>query len=405
MTRYVIVGGGVAGVTAARALADRVSQDDDILMLSRESYPYYPRPLLWRYIAGAKEEEELYFKPLSWYDEQGITFRLDINVTDLDAEAHLLTLEDGEEIPYDRLLLATGARPFVPPVEGRDKSGVFTLRTLDDAKKIKAFAEEVPQAVVIGGGLLGLETARALGEAGPAAHVVEIAEHLLPRQLDAEGAQVLRSLLEDQGLGVTTGAIVEAILGGDRAERVRTKEGDVIEGQLVLFSTGIRCRAKLAKDAGLEVNRGAVVDETMRTSAEDVFAAGDVAEFRERIYGIIPPAMEQAEVAAANMVEPGSESYAGTVPSTTLEVAGARVTSLGEYDPEDEDAYGIVRHTDAERGLYRKFVLDEGRIVGAIMLNDPQRAALARPLIDRRIDVSADAERLTRDDFDLKSLL
>jgi nitrite reductase (NADH) large subunit len=374
-------------------------------MLSRESYPYYPRPLLWRYIAGAKEEEELYFKPLSWYDEQGITFRLDINVTDLDAEAHLLTLEDGEEIPYDRLLLATGARPFVPPVEGRDKSGVFTLRTLDDAKKIKAFAEEVPQAVVIGGGLLGLETARALGEAGPAAHVVEIAEHLLPRQLDAEGAQVLRSLLEDQGLGVTTGAIVEAILGGDRAERVRTKEGDVIEGQLVLFSTGIRCRAKLAKDAGLEVNRGAVVDETMRTSAEDVFAAGDVAEFRERIYGIIPPAMEQAEVAAANMVEPGSESYAGTVPSTTLEVAGARVTSLGEYDPEDEDAYGIVRHTDAERGLYRKFVLDEGRIVGAIMLNDPQRAALARPLIDRRIDVSADAERLTRDDFDLKSLL
>jgi nitrite reductase (NADH) large subunit len=405
MTRYVIVGGGVAGVTAARALADRVSQDDDILMLSRESYPYYPRPLLWRYIAGAKEEEGLYFKPLSWYEEQGITFRLDINVTDLDAEAHLLTLEDGEEIPYDRLLLATGARPFVPPVEGRDKSGVFTLRTLDDAKKIKAFAEEVPQAVVIGGGLLGLETARALGEAGPAAHVVEIAEHLLPRQLDAEGAQVLRSLLEDQGLGVTTGAIVEAILGGDRAERVRTKEGDVIEGQLVLFSTGIRCRAKLAKDAGLEVNRGAVVDETMRTSAEDVFAAGDVAEFRERIYGIIPPAMEQAEVAAANMVEPGSESYAGTVPSTTLEVAGARVTSLGEYDPEDEDAYGIVRHTDAERGLYRKFVLDEGRIVGAIMLNDPQRAALARPLIDRRIDVSADAERLTRDDFDLKSLL
>ena len=405
MTRYVIVGGGVAGVTAARALADRVSLGDNILLLSRESYPYYPRPLLWRYIAGTKEQDELYFKPLSWYEEQGITFRLDTNVTDLDAEAHRLTLEDGEEIHYDRLLLATGARPFVPPVEGREKAGVFTLRTLADAKSIKAYAEEVSQAVVIGGGLLGLETARALSEAGPAAHVVEIADHLLPRQLDAEGARVLRSLLEDQGLAITTGAMVDAILGEGRAERARTKDGELIDGELVLFSAGIRCRAKLAKDGGLEVNHGVVVDVTLRTSAEDIFAAGDVAEFEGRIYGIIPPAMEQAEVAAANMVVPGSAEYAGSVPSTTLEVAGARVTSLGKYNPEEENVFQVVRHADSERGLYRKFVLDEGRIVGAIILNDPQRAAMVRPLIERRTDVSADADRLTSDEFDLKSLL
>ena len=405
MSRHTIIGGGVAGVTAARELAGRVPDDGEIHILSAESYPYYPRPLLWRFIAGAMEQEQLYFQPLSWYEEKGIQFHLDTDVTALDGEAHRLTLGDGSEISYDRLLLATGARPFLPPVEGTDKSGVFTLRTLDDAKRIKAHAEQVPQAVVIGGGLLGLETARAIHEAGPSVRVIEIADHLLPRQLDAEGARVLRALLEEQGLEITTGSIVEAVLGDQSVEGVRMKEGWSIEAQLVLFSTGIRCRAALAQEAGLEVNRGAIVDEQMRTSVEDIFAAGDIAELEGDVGGIIPPAMDQAKVAAANMVVPGSEVYAGTLPTTTLEVAGARVTSLGQYNPEPDDAYQIVRHTDSERGLYRKFVLEDSRVVGAILLNDPPRAGLARQLIDREVHISEGLDRLVDDDFDLRSLL
>jgi len=405
MTKYVIIGGGVAGVTAARMLADRVSEQDEIHILSAESYPYYPRPLLWRFIAGTMEQEQLTFQPLSWYEEKGIQFHLATDVAVVDAEAHHLTLDDGGDVAYDRLLLATGARPFVPPIEGADKEGVFTLRTLEDARAIKAYLGTVSQAVVIGGGLLGLETARALHSAGPNVHVIEIADHLLPRQLDQEGAQVLRALLKDQGLEVTTGSVVESVLGDDRAEDVRTADERVIEGQLVLFSAGIRCRAKLAKDAGLEVNRGAIVDERMRTSAVDVFAAGDVAEFAGDIGGTIPPAMEQARVAAANMIEPGGEIYAGTLATTTLEVAGARVTSLGEYNPEQGQNYQILRHTEMERGLYRKFVLRDDRVVGAILLNDPPRAGLARQLIDREVDVSEHRDRLVQDDFDLKSLL
>jgi nitrite reductase (NADH) large subunit len=263
----------------------------------------------------------------------------------------------------------------------------------------------VAQAVVIGGGLLGLETARALREVGPEVCVIEVADHLLPRQLDSEGAHLLRILLERQGLGVTTGAVVDAILGGGAAEKVRTDGGRVIDGELVLFSAGIRCRARLARNGGLEVDRGVIVDEQMRTSADDVFAAGDVAEFKGSVYGNIPPSMEQAGVAAANMVEPGSALYTGTVPATTLEVAGARVTSVGTYDPDRGEEYQIVRRTDAQRGLYRKFVLAGGRLVGAILLNDPQRAAIARQLIDREIDVSEHADRLAEDDFDLGSLL
>jgi nitrite reductase (NADH) large subunit len=405
MSRYVIIGGGVAGITAARTLAGRASEYDDIHILSAEANPYYPRPLLWRFIAGTMEQERLYFQPLSWYEEKGIQFHLNTDVKALDTEAHRLTLGDGSGMTYDRLLVATGARPFVPPIEGADKEGVFTLRTLEDARAIKAYAETVSQAIVIGGGLLGLETARALHSAGPSVHVIEIADHLLPHQLDQEGAQVLRALLEDQGLEVTTGSVVGAILGDDRAENVRTAEGRVVDGQLVLFSAGIRCRAKLAEEAGLEVHRGAVVDELMRTSVKDVFAAGDVAEFEGDIGGTIPPAMEQAEVAAANMIEPGSQIYSGTLPTTTLEVAGARVTSLGEYNPAGDEVDHVVRYTDTERGLYRKFVLRNGRVIGAILLNDPPRAGLARQLIDRGVDVSEHRDRLVHDDFDLKSLL
>jgi nitrite reductase (NADH) large subunit len=412
MSTYAIIGGGVAGVTAARELAEAASPaGDEIHIFNRELYPYYPRPLLWKFIAGeVDDKEDLYFEPLAWYEGKGIQFHLHTHVVDLDPDEHRLTLERGDFVTYDRLLLATGARPFVPPVDGSNKQGVFALRSLDDAMAIRAYARDVSQAVVIGGGLLGLETARALRDAGPDVHIIEIAEHLLPRQLDRQGAQVLSGLLEGMGLELTTGAVVDAILGDERAERVRTRGGRVVDGKLVLFSAGIRCRAKLAQEAGLEVNRGTVVDEHMRTSAPDVFAAGDVAEFQGNIHGIIPAAIDQAKVAAANMLQSGSAVYTGTLPTTTLKVAGAQVASLGEYNPDEDDAGGgpalrVVRRGDADRGFYRKFVVREGRLVGAILLNEPRRAAMARLLIDREIDVSQHVDHLLDDDFELRSLL
>jgi nitrite reductase (NADH) large subunit len=410
VTVYAIVGGGIAGVTAARSLARSASNpDDQIHIFNSEPYPYYPRPLLWKYIAGDKDKESLFAKPLSSYEANGIAFHAGTRVTALDTEAHALTLESGTVVAYDRLLLTTGAHPFVPPVEGANKRGVLTLRSLDDAVAIREQAKRVPSAVVIGGGLLGLETALAIRSAGPEVHVLEIAEHLLPRQLDREGATILRGLLESSGLELSTGVMVEAILGEGHAEGVRVRDGRVVEGGLVLFSAGIRCRAHLAREAGLEVNRGAVVDATMRTSAPDVYAAGDLAEFEGEIYGIIPAAMDQASIAAANLVEPGSATYGGTLPSTTLKVAGAQVTSLGEYSPAEPDdgrgrSYYVVRYADAERGIYRKFVLRDGRMVGAITINDPRRGALARQLIDREAVVAEYSEQLAQDGFDLGSL-
>ena len=403
MRRYVIVGNGVAGVTAARAVlsADPAAE---VHVYGAEPYPYYRRPLLWEFIAGQTEQDALYFRSPDWYAERSIHLHLGSEAVELDTSAHRLALTNGATVKYNRLLLATGGRPFVPPCQGVDKEGVFTLRTLDDALAIKAYAQEAATAVVIGGGLLGLETARALRTAGLEVTVVEFFPHLLPRQLDVEGAEVLQSLLEAQGLRIITGGTTEAILGNARADGIRLQDGREVVGELVLFSTGIRSEVTLAQTAGLEVNRGIVVDEHLQTSTQDVFAAGDVAEFGGQVYGIIPSAVEQARVAAANMVTPGSATYAGTLPATTLKFAGAELASLGECLAEG-DEYRPLRHVDLAAGRYRKLVLREGRILGAILLNDKERVRPTTQLIERGVDVSAHADHLLDDDLDLRSLL
>jgi len=403
MGKYVIVGNGVAGVTAARAV---VSADPaaEVHVYGAEPYPYYRRPLLWEFIAGQTEQDALYFRSPDWYAERSIHLHLGIEAVELDTSAHRLALTNGATVEYDRLLLATGGRPFVPPCQGMDKEGVFTLRTLEDALAIKAYVQEASTAVVIGGGLLGLETARALRTAGLEVTVVEFFPHLLPRQLDVEGAEVLQSLLEAQGLGIITGGTTEAILGKGRADGIRLEDGRQVAGELVLFSTGIRSQVTLAQTAGLEVNRGIVVDDHLQTNTQDVFAAGDIAEFGGQVYGIIPSAVEQARVAAANMVTPGSATYAGTLPSVTLKVAGAELASLGECVAE-EDEHRSLRHVDLEAEHYRKLVLRAGRIVGAILLNDKERVRPITQLIERGVDVSAHADHLLDDDLDLRSLL
>jgi len=400
--QHVIAGNGVAGVTAAQAIKQADSAAE-VHILGAEPYPYYRRPLLWEFIAGQTEQDALYFRPPAWYAEHGIHLHLGTRATALDPASHQLTLADGSTMPYDRLLLATGGLPFVPPCEGTDKQGVFTLRTLEDARAIKAHAQDVSTAVVIGGGLLGLETARALRTAGLGVTVVEFFPYLLPRQLDAEGAEVLQSLLEAQGLQIVTAGVTEAVLGDGRADGIRLKDGRTVPGELVLFSTGIRSQVALAQAAELEVNRGIVVDQQLRTSAQDIFAAGDAAEFDGQVYGIIPAAVEQARAAAANMVAPGSATYTGTIPATTLKVAGAELTSVGESVVEGEE-YTHLRRTDGAAGQYRKLVLHEGRVVGAILLNDKPRVRPVTQLIDQKVDVSAYTDRLLGDDFDLKSL-
>lgn len=402
MDRYGIVGNGVAGVTAAQTIV-RAHPGADVHIYAAEPYPYYRRPQLPDYIAGLVTEADIFYRPSEWYEQQGIHVHLNLPVVELDPQAHRIRLADGSSVPYDRLLLATGSQAWIPPTEGVNRRGIFTLRTLDDARVIRHFAQSVRRGVVIGGGLLGLETARALRVLKLEVTVLEIAPYLMPRQLDREGAYVLETLIQNMGIRTLTGVVVEALLGNGTVRAVRLKDGREIPTDMVIYSAGIRSDVTLARQAGLAVNRGVVVDAYLQTSAPDVYAAGDAAEVNGIVYGIVPAAIEQARAAAANMVTPGSVTYTGTLPATTLKVVGAELTSLGECTAESDDLLQL-RRADPQAGRYRKLALRSGRIVGAILLNERENVSPIRQLMDRGTDVSAYTDLLMGEQPDWNKL-
>lgn len=401
---YAIVGNGVAGITAALGIT-RADPNAEVHVFGAEPYLYYRRPLLWKFIAGETDQDHLFFRSRDWYSRRSIRVHVDVPVARLEPGSHRLTLADGSKVKYERALLATGGRPYVPPCEGAAKEGVFTLRTLDDAIAIRSYANDISTALVIGGGLLGLETASALKSGGLDVMVVESAPHLLPCQLDATGAGVLEALLAASGMRVLTNVRVDAILGDRSVAGIRLDDGRRIERELVLFSTGVRCAVDLAVQAGLEVNHGIVVDDHLQTNAADVFASGDVAEFQNQLYGIIPSAVEQSRIAAANMVASGSESYTGTLPTTTLNVTGVQFTSLGQATRERDEEHDVLEHVDVEAQHYRRFVLKDGLIVGAILLNDDDGARATIRVMEGGIDISDHASQLLSAGFDLRSLV
>ena len=392
---FVIIGNGVAGITAARALSESGAE---VVIYTQEAHHYYPRPRLQSFLAGEIGLEGLPLYPPAWYEKRGIAVHLGVEVVGLNPTAKRISLADGREVSYDRLLLAAGSRPFIPPIEGVDKGGVFTLRTIEDALAIKRWAEGTKRAVVVGGGLLGLEAARALMVLGLKVTVLERGPYPLQRQLDAEGGALMSELIEAMGIKVASNASSQAILGDGQASGIMLQDGRRIKGDLILISAGVRSNVRLAQDAGLEVNRGVVVDEHLRTSADDIYAAGDVAEFRGQVYGIIPAAIEQARAAAANMLGRKQTEYQGTIPSNVLQVVGIDCVSIGVVHPSEEDDYQELRKSEA--GIYKKLVLKYGRLVGAILLGDRKDVAPISRLIQRGADVSRYTERLLDDDFD-----
>ncbi len=402
MTRHVIVGNGIAGITAARSIA-KAAPEAEVVVVGAEPYPYYQRPRLWELLSTDLAPEELYFRSLEWYAQRGIQVQVGRKVSEILPSSHQLKLAGGATLTYDRLLLATGGRAFVPPFAGVDKDGVFVLRSLADAVAIREYARRVSSALVIGGGLLGLETAQALLTGGLEVTVLEFAPHLMPRQLDPEGGRVLQARLEALGLRILTGVATEAILGDERAAGVRLQDGQEVAGELVLLSTGIRSRVELARQAGLEVNRGVVVNAELCTSDPDIYAVGDVAEFDSVVYGIIPAALEQARIAAQNMVAAGSATYSGTTMSTSLKIVDVELICLGEAlagGPEFE----LIRHSDVEAGIYRRLALHESKLVGAILLGDTGGARTLKRLIVSGRDLTAYKEQLQDQSFELETL-
>lgn len=366
MTNYVIVGSGVAGTTAAETIR-KLDHDGKITLVTEEDLPFYYRIRLPDFLAGEITEQQLLARKTAWYAEQKIDLITGTRIIAADPDKKNLTAQDGSVFPYDRLLIATGSHSFVPPIPGANQEGVFTLRDISDARAIRAFAPKADKVVLIGGGLLGLETGQALRKLGQQVTVLESFDRLLPRQLDSEGAARLKQLMERQlGIAFRLTAKTEEITGNERVAGVTLENGENLPADMVIISAGVRANLELATFLNIEHDKGIKVNEQLMTSRPDVFAAGDVAEFNGHPpYGIWPAAMQQGKVAGAVMAG-GNSIYTGTIMANKLKVVGIDLAAAGEIDADKRYQSRISATADT----YRKIVIDRNRIIGCILLGD-----------------------------------
>jgi nitrite reductase (NADH) large subunit len=365
--KVVIVGNGIAGTALVEEILQR-SKDVKIQVFGEERYIGYNRILITEVLAGRKLPTEIYIKRWQWYEESGVWLEVGRKVDRIFPKRKILITEDGEVFSYDKLVIATGSRPFIPPIKGVDKKGVFTYRTLDDVFRILDLARVSRRAVVIGGGLLGLEVAKALKDIGLEVYLVHILDTLMENQLDRTASELLRKDLERMGIKVLLSRKTEEILGDKKAEGVRFEGGEVLPADLVIVATGIRPNAEIGIKSGLRVNRGIVVNDYLETSASDVYAVGECIEHRGKTYGLVAPIMEQVKVCAHNLIHGNEKRYEGSLTYAMLKVAGINLFSAGEFLEREGDE--VVSLLDAGRSLYRKLVIREGRVVGTILYGD-----------------------------------
>jgi len=399
--RVVVLGNGIAATMFAKSLRER-DNDAEIDIYAKEKYHYYPRPNLIDFLADRIPFDRIFAFPEEWYGNKNLNVHLKSPVVAIHPDSQEVELEDEKKEKYDRLFLANGSKSFVPPFKGTDKQGVFTLWTLDDAYQILGYLADHPNVVVIGGGLLGLEIARALRNRGAAVKVVEFFDRLLPRQLDSQGASILQEQIELMDIEVRVGTATEEICGETEVTGLRFKGGEEMKAEMTIVAAGARPSLDLAQSAGLATDRGVVVNDYLQTSDPAIFAAGDVVQHRGRVYGIIPATFEMARIAAANVLDQ-QKQYGGTIPSNSLKVVGINLTSIGLVNPE-EAGYQELRKEIREEGIYKKLVIKDGLIVGAIWMGTKEGVGEIGHLISAKKDVTKWIDSILDDEFDFSMI-
>lgn len=386
--RLVVVGNGMSGARAVEEILARGGGERfAITVFGEEPYGNYNRILLSEVLvddAGAAVDEELFLNPVDWYDDNGITLHAGVRVVRVDRRVKVVHGDDGSVTPYDTLVLATGSRSFFPPVEGMWASdtalvpGVFGFRSLDDAQGLLRHVEGRKAAVVVGGGLLGLEAAAGLQARGLSVHVVHPTENLMNQQLGAEASRALRRTLEHRGLCLHLGVRTSGVLAGEdgAVSGVRFADGSTLDCDTVVVTAGVRPNIELARSSGLTTRRAVVVDDRMRSvDDEDVHVVGECAEHRGQVYGVVGPLWEQAAVLAdvVTGADPDA-SYHGSRPTTKLKVAGVEVAQMGLREPEHETDE-LVHVSESGRGVHQTLIIRDGTLVGATLVGDVSRAA------------------------------
>jgi nitrite reductase (NADH) large subunit len=381
----VIVGNGMAAARLVDELAKSALGRYAIAVIGDEPRLAYNRVLLSSVLAGETASHDIELKPASWWRDRGVTLKYGCVASEIDIGRRELKIANEESVTFSKLVLATGSTPLRLNVPGADLNGVHTFRDSRDVDLLLTLAAQRKRVVVVGGGLLGLEAAYGLAKAGAPVTLIHLMDRLMERQLDAPAANLLKTLVERKGIEVLLNANTARLHGETFVEGVELTDGRRIDADAVIFAAGIRPNVALAKDAGISVNRGIVVDDSLQTGAADIFALGECAEHRGICYGLVEPAYEQARVLAQHLAG-GRATYSGSVVATNLKVSGVAVFSAGDFIAAD-GAETIVLN-DARHGTYKKLVIANGRLTGAVLVGDTADALWYLELIRARAPIA-----------------
>jgi nitrite reductase (NADH) large subunit len=368
MEKLVVVGNGMAGIGCLEQIL-KYAQRFDITVFGDETHVNYNRILLSSVLAGEKSADEIVLNGLDWYRKNEIGLRLGVRIAAVDPILQTINGDDGSVTPFDKLLIATGSTPLIPPIEGTNKPGVYVFRNLDDTRTLLDCSYKGARAVVIGGGLLGLEAARGLQVRGCDVTVVHLTDHLMERQLDFTAGSYLKAKMECLGIRVLLNQNTTAILGEQKASGVKFADGSSLAADFVVIAAGIRPNVELGRKAGLVVRRGIVVNDHLETSHPNIFAVGECVEHNGVCYGLVAPLLEQAKVLAATITGNKGPVYTGSVSAAKLKIVGVDVFSAGEFNDEIP-GYDVVRYEDPSLGIYKKLTLRENRLCGVILVGD-----------------------------------
>ena len=386
----VVVGNGMATARLVDELAKVALGRYAIAVIGDEPRLAYNRVLLSSVLAGETASHDIELRPASWWRDRGVTLKYGCRATEIDVGRHELKIANEESVSFSRLVVATGSTPLRLNVPGSDLAGVHTFRDSRDVDLLLTLAAQKKRVVVVGGGLLGLEAAHGLAKAGASVTLIHLMDRLMERQLDAPAAELLKTLVERKGIKVLLNANTARLHGATRVDGVELTDGRRIEADAVIFAAGIRPNVALAKDAGIAVGRGIVVDDHLQTAAPEIFALGECAEHRGICYGLVEPAYEQARVLAQHLAGK-TAAYGGSVVATNLKVSGVSVFSAGDFT--GAEGSETILLNDVRHGTYKKLVISEGRLAGAVLVGDVESALWYLELIRNREPVA----RIRRD--------
>jgi nitrite reductase (NADH) large subunit len=383
----VVIGNGMAGMRTVEELLKLAPDLYDITVFGAEPHGNYNRILLSPVLAGDKSIDDIILNPRQWYAQHGITLHAGDPVEQIDRQRRTVRARSGVEVSYDRLLLATGSKPFIIPVPGHDLPGVIAFRDIQDVNQMLEAARQHRHAVVIGGGLLGLEAANGLLRQGMDVTVVHVSDTLMNQQLDKPAAALLKQALERKGLRFLLNAQTAEIVGPERVTAVRFSDGSQIPADLVVMTAGVRPNIALAQQAGLHCERAIVVDDTLQSYDPRIYAVGECVQHRRATFGLVAPIWDQARVCAAHLAGAGHRRYVQQATATKLKVTGVDLYSAGDFIGADDTEDLVLR--DPRRGVYKRLVVKGAQLIGAVLYGDVKDGPWYFEMIQKRSDISA----------------